>query len=66
MVKLDWQECEEQTRVYMFPSGKMTIANVTRVAVSNTTHRLETSDGRKFIIPSGWLAIEIMAADWSF
>lgn len=64
---LEWQDVNEQGRVYMFPNGNMTIANVIRVAVSKTTHRLETADGRKFIVPQGWLSVEIITdGDWSF
>lgn len=66
MAELNWKPVEEQTRMYMFPNGKMTIAGVINIAITENTHRLETKDGRKFIVPSGWLAIELVMDSWSF
>ena len=57
----------EKSRTYIFGSGKVRIENVERVCVRPSGgHRLETADGRKFIVNSGWLAIEIEAESWSF
>lgn len=71
MNKLKWNDVEKQSRTYLFPSHEgqksaVTINNVVKVAVSNTTHRLETTNGSKYIIPNGWIAIRINAKEWSF
>lgn len=57
----------ETRRVYLFPGGTaIKVDNVTRICVRPSGgHRLETSDGRKFIIAPGWLAIEVVADRWS-
>ena len=57
----------EKSRTYRFPSGNVTVDNVVRVcARTSGSHRLETKDGSKVIIPSGFLAIQIEAKKWSF
>lgn len=57
----------EKSRTYRFADGSVTVANVTRVCVRPSgSHRLETADGKKFIVAAGWLAIEVVADDWSF
>ena len=60
----------EAARIYVFRVGKDTaefrVEGVTRICVRPSgTHRLETASGRKFIIPAGWIALEIVAAEWS-
>ena len=58
----------ETLRVYRFPDGNsVELRDVTRIAVSDSgTHRLETQDGRKHIIPAGWNHIELETASWTF
>lgn len=57
----------EKHRTYVFAGGRFTIANVSRVAVRPSgSHRVETADGKKYIVSSGWLVIEIDADEWSF
>lgn len=59
-------EPSENSRTYHFPNGTFKIENVHALAVSESgTHRLETGDGRKWIVPVGWMAIEIDAAEWT-
>lgn len=67
MRDLNWVELTEgeQTRTYHFPDASITVERVIRFAVSSTTHRLETSDGKKWIIPNGFVAIEVEATRWS-
>lgn len=62
-VKLD---PPESSRVYDFGNGKtVTIQNVTAICVRPSgTHRLETADGTKWIIPPGWIAISFKAEGW--
>lgn len=58
----------ERKRVYHFPNGeKLELTNVTHVLVrSSGAHRLMTADGRKWIVPPGWLAVELDMDDWTF
>lgn len=64
LVKLTYPE---RKRTYHFPGGeKVTLEDVTHLLVRPSgTHRLMTSDGRKWIVPVGWLAIEIDADEWT-
>ena len=56
----------EQRRTYTFPNGTVAVDNVVRICVRPSgSHRLETADGRKFIIAAGWLSIEVVAERWS-
>ena len=65
MLDLTKLEQPERKRTYTFPGGeKIEILGVTHIAVK-TTHRLQTSDGKLHIVPSGWLHIEIDAPGFS-
>lgn len=57
----------EKRRVYHFAGGeKIELENVTGVCVRfSGTHRLETADGRKWIVRTGWLAIELDMEAWT-
>lgn len=56
----------EKSRTYIYADGsKFTVENVTRVAVRPTNHRLETADGKKFIVRGGYVAIELDTQVWS-
>ena len=57
----------ERSRKYTFPGGDVVeLKLVNRLAVSASgTHRVETEDGAKHIIPTGWIHIEIDASDWT-
>lgn len=56
----------EKKRTYTFPSGKVEIENVSAICVrASGTHRLETADGKKIIIPAGWLMIELDVESWT-
>lgn len=57
----------ERVRRYHFVGYTVVLYDVRRIAVSKSgTHRLETGDGKKHIIPTGWFHIEFEAADWTF
>lgn len=57
----------EQSRIYTFPSGKVAINGIKSINVSKSgTHRINTDDGKKHIISSGWLHIEFDAKEWTF
>jgi hypothetical protein len=66
MSDLVFKDVREQARIYHFPTGPFRVEHVVKVAVSASTHQLETTDGRKYIIPNGWHAIEIGVDKWSF
>lgn len=57
----------ERKRTYYFPSGQtVTLVNVTALCVSASgTHRLETADGMKWIVRTGWLGIELDMDNWT-
>lgn len=57
----------ERKRVYYFPGGeKVELADVTHFhARPSGTHRLRTKDGRLWIVPTGWLAVEVDADGWT-
>jgi hypothetical protein len=56
----------EAFRRYHFPNGVFTVENVIGLCIRPSgTHRLNTADGRKFVVPTGWLAIEVGAESWS-
>ncbi len=66
---MDFQELTngEKSRTYIYDNGfKFTVDKVARICVrSSGSHRLETEDGRKFIVNPGWIAIEVAADKWS-
>lgn len=63
-----WYRTEgEKWRIYHFPTGTLKIEHVIKLCVRPSgTHRLETADGTKWIIPVGWIAIEIDSDEWIF
>jgi len=57
----------ERSRVYHYADHSRRIENVVAVAVRPSgNHRLETVDGKRWIVAPGWEAIEIDADDWTF
>lgn len=63
----EMRDVAEQKRTYYFPDGHIALDNVVKVGISNTTHRIETKDGKKYIVPNRWIAIELSGVDkWSF
>jgi len=67
MEKPTFTEVNKQTRIYYFPTGTIKVVDVISINVSKSgTHRINTADGKKHIIPSGWLHIEFDAAEWTF
>ncbi len=57
----------ERKRTYHFPVGKsFTLTDVTHLlARPSGTHRIQTGDGKKWIVPGGWLAIELDVDEWT-
>lgn len=64
LVKLDHVE---RLRRYLYGDGrKIELVNVTHLLVRPSgTHRLQTADGRKWIVNPGWLAIELEMDEWT-
>lgn len=57
----------EKSRTYHYQGGGcFTILKAARICVRPSgTHRIETEDGKKYIVSAGWMAIEIVADNWS-
>lgn len=63
---IEFTEVQEQSRTYHYAGDvTFTVDKVIRFAAPGSTHRLETSDGRKLIINGDWLAIDIDTENWS-
>lgn len=58
----------EKSRTYHFSDGSsFTIVGVTFLCVRPSgNHRVQSKDGKKFIIPPTWIALEIEADAWDF
>ena len=57
----------ELSRTYHYPNCMVTLEKVVSINVSKSgTHRINTADGKKHIIASGWVHIEFIADDWTF
>lgn len=56
----------ESSRVYVFVGARIKLENVIELCIgSSGIHKLKTNDGKKHIIASGWIHIEIDSeADW--
>ena len=66
-MKPEFIPIKEQNRTYTFPNGTVEIENIISINVSKSgTHRLNSKDGKKYIVPSGWICIEFNAEDWTF
>lgn len=68
-MEFDWKtiDAPERARTYIFPTGELRIENVSRLCVrSSGTHRIETTNGNKYIVPTGWLGIKLEMEAWSF
>lgn len=67
--KPEFIQVREQSRRYVFPNGEVVeLWGVVGINVSKSgTHRINTKDGKKHIIPPGWLHIEMdIDGDWTF
>ncbi len=58
----------EQNRTYTFPGNqKIDLVGIVSINVSKSgTHRINTKDGKKHIVPPGWIHIEFDATEWTF
>jgi hypothetical protein len=57
----------ERSRTYHYADGRtLAMKDVRALCVRPSgTHRLETADGRKWIVAPGWVAIELDVDDWT-
>lgn len=66
MTKPVMTEVNEQARTYYWSqTDSLRIEGVVAFADSTTTHRLETKDGRKWVVPKTFHAIEIEVGEWT-
>lgn len=67
-MKPEFTTIKEQNRTYYFPGeNHISLNKVQSINVSKSgTHRINTADGKKHIIPFGWIHIEFEADDWTF
>lgn len=69
MADIQWTELHppERKRTYHFPTCSVTFEKVTRVEVRDSgKHRVETADGRKAFVNTGWLWMELDMDEWTF
>ncbi len=57
----------EKCRTYHFPDGKkLVVGPVVAICIRlSGTHRLKGADGKLWIVPAGWLGVEIEADGWT-
>jgi hypothetical protein len=61
MLELTKLEEFEKKRIYHYSDGsKFEIENVTHFLNSNSTHRLQTEDGRLWIIEKKFIVVELL------
>ena len=66
---MEFQTVNEAKRTYIFPNNnRVEFEGVEQICVRKSgTHRLNLKDGRKVIVPTGWLAVEIEGLPaWGF
>lgn len=66
---INWNTVQEKRRIYTFPGNQqLMLENVTKVEVRPSgKHRVETAEGRKVFVNTGWLWLEIETDEgWSF
>ena len=66
---MDFKTVNEKKRTYIFPNNdRVTFDEIEEICVRPSgTHRLNLKDGRKVIVPTGWLAVEIEGLpEWVF
>ena len=65
---IKWVEVNERSRAYKFPGGELLrFDNVVRIEVRESgKHRIETKDGEKAFVNSGWIWLKIDADAWTF
>jgi hypothetical protein len=69
MSEIKWTEIKgEKSRSYKFPSGDvLRFDNVVRIEVRESgKHRIETADGEKAFVNTGWIWLKIEADEWTF
>ena len=64
---IKWVEVNERARSYQFPSGeRYTFKDVLQIEIRKSGKtRIETKDGKKAFVNSGWEVLEIDADAWT-
>ncbi len=68
MSSIKWTELNppERRRTYHFSGYSVTFENVLKIEVRESgKHRIETADGRKAFVATGWFCLEIDVDEWS-
>jgi hypothetical protein len=68
MPTIKWTEFNppERKRTYHFPTSNVSFVNVRRIEFRESgKHRIETADGRKALVNTGWDWIELDIDDWT-
>jgi len=68
METIKWIELSppERSRTYHFPGESFTFKDVARIEIRESgKHRIETKDGRKAFVNTGWMALEIDVDSWT-
>jgi len=64
---IKFTEVNESFRTYRFAEKSFTIHDIVSINISKSGHhRINTKDGKKFIVAPGWLNIEFAAKEWTF
>lgn len=58
----------ERKRTYVYRDGsELTIENITRICIRPSgSNRLETADGKKWVILAGFVAVRLEVDSWTF
>lgn len=67
MIEMTKLEPQEAFMTYTFPDGqRVVLKDVTHfLSRQSGVHRLRTADGRLYIVPVGWIHIEIEATEFT-
>lgn len=56
----------EKSRIYVFPHHRLRIENACKIEIrSSGKHRIETTDGKKYFVNTGWDFIDIDVDTWT-
>lgn len=68
MADINWRVLKtvERVRIYYFPRHTLRIQNVAKIEVIHSgKHRIETVEGKKYFVGTGWDYMEIDTDEWT-